>query len=455
MTLRLLRRRLLWQYLLTVGLLLAAAETALYLLVRWAGQRELDAALIKEIEKLTATVRMHDGKPWLPDSPSWNRGGLDGQSAIWQVLVGNGINVRRSQNLTSDQADLPALGGNALPLEQLGLANAEYGGDKLVRAARLRTVYRRTPKSPRRFNDDYHHWHDHGHNHAPWRGTMPDKMVFDIRAVIDRAPLDGRLTQLLFYLAAGFPMVLSLATVGGVWLIRRAVRPVEQSFARERRFTGAASHELRTPLTALRAEIEITLRRDRTPAEYEAALRRMDQLVARMTGLVEGLLILARARAGHLLTGAAEVPATELRAAIEAIIRLLPGHERIQLTCALPEDMHIAGDSLLLAVAVRNLVENALVHSPEGPVHLFLGTNAAGEVECTVSDSGSGFPEAILAAYRNGHTDTPPKKHNARTGLGLSITHAVIESHGGRLSLQNRPDGGGLAAIALPRIKMA
>jgi two-component system OmpR family sensor kinase len=227
---------------------------------------------------------------------------------------------------------------------------------------------------------------------------------------------------------------------------------VEQAMDRERRFTGAASHELRTPLTALRGEIEVTLRRERSPAEYADALRRMEGLVGRMTGVVEGLLVLTRARAGHLLLGAGTVVLSDLRQSLVEVVRLLPGHERVEFTCTAPDETEIVADILLLTLAVRNLVENALIHTPEGPIRLRLSSTLMGdELRCEVEDQGPGVPATVLQEHNSTVAEpTPPR--TGGTGLGLRIARAVVEAHAGRLVLENRPGAGHLATIYLPTV---
>jgi two-component system OmpR family sensor kinase len=224
------------------------------------------------------------------------------------------------------------------------------------------------------------------------------------------------------------------------------MRPVEAAMDRERRFTGAASHELRTPLTALRGEIEVTLRRERTPGEYAATLRRMEGLVARMSGVVEGLLVLTRARSGHLLVGAGTFTVEELGRAIDEVIRLLPGSERVAFTCSATEAMAVAGDSLLVALAVRNLVENALVHAPGSGVRVTLSSADGRGVRCDVEDTGPGLPVEVEA----GRDGILSSSRSGGAGLGLSIARAIVEAHGGEVRLANRAEGGCIASIRLP-----
>jgi signal transduction histidine kinase len=476
--LRTLRRQLLVQFLVTVALLLAAAEGALYWLVRSAHERELDAVLHKEVARLAAAVQYEKDRPLVDGKKSLERSQPDDYATTWQVLQTSGAPLAASPNLAGAAGDLPAVGGDAATVEVVHIADVEPPGAAPVRAARLLTTRKRPVRQPspeklrgkgkgkgdearERENDrerekDRDRENDRDHDRereqearrAKSRTAAPEEVTFDIRVVVDRSRLDGQLHQLGHYLLLGFPAALLVAGGGGMLLIRRAVRPVELAFERERRFTGAASHELRTPLTALRGEIEVTLRRERTPEEYTAALRRAEGLACRMTGLVEGLLLLARARAGHLLLGATRVPLAALHEAIGDALDVLPGRERVNLEWLADAEQGFTGDGLLVALAVRNLVENALIHAPDSRVDV-RAEAAGGGLGVTVRDTGPGVPAAVLDEFRRSGGQMPARP-NGRPGLGLSIARAVVEAHRGRLTLENVPEGGCRATLWLP-----
>jgi signal transduction histidine kinase len=99
---------------------------------------------------------------------------------------------------------------------------------------------------------------------------------------------------------------------------------------------------------------------------------------------------------------------------------------------------------------VRNLVENALLHG-RGPVSVDIGPQAGGGVRLTVADGGPGIPTDLLADF-NGRRGKAalPVPYKGRAGLGLSIARAIVEAHGGKLALTNRPGAGCLAEIVLP-----
>src|SRR5262245_30067432 len=104
-----LRRQLLVQYLVTVALLLAAAEGALYWLVRDANERELDAVLNKEVARLAAAVQYEKDRPNVDGKKSLERSRPDDYATVWQVLQGNGAPLASSPNLTGAAGDLPAV----------------------------------------------------------------------------------------------------------------------------------------------------------------------------------------------------------------------------------------------------------------------------------------------------------------------------------------------------------
>jgi two-component system OmpR family sensor kinase len=127
------------------------------------------------------------------------------------------------------------------------------------------------------------------------------------------------LESLLTLLLIGGPLLLVLSSAGAYVLAGRALRPVnellgrvEAALARERRFVSDASHELRTPLAALRVELELALRRKRTQAELEDALRSAMEEANRLSQLAEDLLVLARAEGSELPVRREQLVAAEV-----------------------------------------------------------------------------------------------------------------------------------------------
>lgn len=207
--------------------------------------------------------------------------------------------------------------------------------------------------------------------------------------------------------------------------------------AHQREFMASVSHELRTPITIARGHLELLERLDPgdTAAVTETAAVLRDEL-GRMGRLVEDLMAIARVdmddfvrpRAVDLVGWFEEL---ELRVAgltVAGDTRITP-----------PPPVTVTADPDRLAQAALNLVTNAHVHTPESTIVEVSASVDAGEVAITVADDGPGIPEAIrdevFAPFvRAGEAPSS-------TGLGLSVVQAVVDAHGGRISLASDASG--------------
>jgi two-component system OmpR family sensor kinase len=214
------------------------------------------------------------------------------------------------------------------------------------------------------------------------------------------------------------------------------------SEARLRTFAADASHELRTPLAAIRGYAELARRHPGTlPPDVEHALRRVESESARMSALVEDLLLLARLDAGRPLESA---PVDLTRLAIDAAsdARVAgPGH-RWQLE--LPDGpVVVRGDEQRLYQVLANLLSNARVHTPPGStVTVALGSSASGgTAELSVTDDGPGIPAELQPDLfeRFVRGDSSRSRAAGSTGLGLAIVAAVVGAHHGTVGVASRP----------------
>jgi two-component system OmpR family sensor kinase len=214
------------------------------------------------------------------------------------------------------------------------------------------------------------------------------------------------------------------------------------SEARLRTFAADASHELRTPLAAIRGYAELARRYSGTlPPEVEHALARVESESARMSALVEDLLLLARLDAGRPLESA---PVDLTRLAIDATsdTRVAGPDHRWQLD--LPHGpLLVRGDEQRLHQVLANLLSNARTHTPPGTtVTVALGL-AAGRpaAELSVTDDGPGIPAELQADVfeRFVRGDGSRSREAGSTGLGLAIVAAVIAAHHGTVTVSSRP----------------
>lgn len=225
--------------------------------------------------------------------------------------------------------------------------------------------------------------------------------------------------------------------------INRLLGRIAALLDQQRRFVADAAHELRSPLTALSVQAE-NLQHAELPPESRARLAALQAGIRRTAHLLEQLLALARYES--VSASRAEVTAFD-QVANRVLADMLPaaqsrgvdlGFERI-------ESVTVRADATALAVVVRNLVDNALRHTPDaGRVDLYLyaeRTNAIFRIE----DTGPGIGEPDLARvfepfYRG-------RSQGEGSGLGLSIVRRIVQSLRGRVALENISAAAGLRAV--------
>ncbi|MCX4856104.1 sensor histidine kinase [Streptomyces canus] len=227
----------------------------------------------------------------------------------------------------------------------------------------------------------------------------------------------------------------------------------QRSEERMRRFLADASHELRTPLASIAGYAEL-MNRGTDRIEPVLAWRRVSAESARMTGLVEDLLLLARLDEGRPLHSR-EVDLAALVAEAVWDARAAGNGHDWQLELSLDAPALVTGDEARLHQVVANLLSNARMHTP-------VGTRVVASVESTdercvirVRDNGPGIPPALLPTVfeRFTRADTSRSRADARSGgsgLGLAIAAAITGAHGGRIQVDSTP-GRTEFTIELPR----
>jgi len=328
--------------------------------------------------------------------------------------------------------------------------------------------------------------------------TLPLQAAGETYIVQLAYPLDdfnealARFRRILFLAS---PLLLLLASVGGYWLSRRALGPVdqvtrearsisaqnlssrlavpntgdelqrlsetlnamlerlEQAFRRITQFTADASHELRTPVALMRTRAEITLRRSRSEEEYRETLRRILEDLQRTSSLIENLMLLARADSGTAALERARIDMMESvnEACLEG--RALAESKQISLEAALPESpVWVYGDANSLRRLFLILLDNAVKYTPpQGRITLTLRSDD-GCAWVEVRDTGIGIAAQDLPHIfeRFFRADPARSRQTGGTGLGLSIGKWIAEAHGGTISASSRPGGGSAFEVRLP-----
>jgi two-component system OmpR family sensor kinase len=243
---------------------------------------------------------------------------------------------------------------------------------------------------------------------------------------------------------------LGLALNAMLGQIERAFAEREVVEQRLRHFVSDASHELRTPLTSMRGYAELLQRNpDMTRDDVLLAIRRIEDETRRMGLLVDDLLLLARLDQRRPLDRAP----VDLTAMInDAVSDARAADPERTVVARIAEPMTVTGDDLRLRQAVANLVRNALVHTPAGsPVEVSLQAQN-GHAEIDVIDHGPGVPVAQRAQiFERFHRADPLRSRDqGGSGLGLSISAAVVTAHGGSISVDDTPGGGATFRVELP-----
>ncbi|MBN1940184.1 MAG: HAMP domain-containing protein, partial [Candidatus Aminicenantes bacterium] len=289
-------------------------------------------------------------------------------------------------------------------------------------------------------------------------------------------------------------ILLSLASLGGVFIIRKALRPVgsvveaakristddlslriesrvrrdeigvlvdtfngmisrlEASVKRIKQFSGDVSHELRTPLTIIRGEIEVLRRKDRTAEEYRQTMDSVLEESARMNRIIDDLLLLSRLEAMTGRDFEAGIPLDEVLIQAFENRELLARGKGVALDLADPAPVRVRGEANLIERLIVNLIENAIRYTPPGGrVDVSLKVEGAAVV-LAVEDTGIGIPaEAIPRIFDRFYVVNESRsRESGGSGLGLAIVKEVAEAHGAAVEVQSAPGAGSRFIVRFP-----
>ncbi|MCB1262985.1 MAG: HAMP domain-containing histidine kinase [Mycobacterium sp.] len=233
--------------------------------------------------------------------------------------------------------------------------------------------------------------------------------------------------------------------------IAAALSTRQASESRVRQFVADASHELRTPLAAIRGYTELAQRRRaEVPDDVAHAMGRVQSEAERMTHLVEDLLLLARLDSGRPLQRE-PVDMSRLCADVVSDAHIAGPAHRWALEMPI-DPLYVSGDDARLHQVLANLLANARTHTPAGTA-VTVSVRAVGdEVVLEVADDGPGIPVALQAEVfeRFARGDTSRSRKAGSTGLGLAIVAAVVRAHDGTIEMFSVP-GRTVFTVRLPR----
>jgi heavy metal sensor kinase len=324
--------------------------------------------------------------------------------------------------------------------------------------------------------------------------------------------VEDALRTLFIILVITVPLALLVASLGGLFLANQALKPVDhitqtarmitsqnlnqrikslkvkdeisrlietfnemisrldQSFHQIRQFSSDASHELKTPLTILKGEVEVALRKERTPQDYEQILRSNLEEINRMSKIVDNLLLLARTETGDIRLFKEEVNLSQIVSDVVTHLTKLARSKDLQI--AAPnhqEDILLYGDGLRIRQMLFNLVENSIKYTePGGSISVSLKKNALDSlpgreqesydgVQIVVSDTGIGIAkedqEKIFSRFFR--VDKARSREQGGSGLGLSICKWIVEAHQGQITVESELGKGSRFIVKLPTLPPA
>ena len=300
---------------------------------------------------------------------------------------------------------------------------------------------------------------------AMGRALRPLRRVAHTAAAVTSVPLDRGEVRLAGRVDARD--IASTAEVGQVGTalndmldhVESALAQREASESTMRRFVADASHELRTPLATIRAYAQLSDRADAEEPEIRGNAALIDVEGVRMGALIDQLLVLARLDALPAL--AQDEVDLRLLLAEAVLAARLAGPDHVWILELGEDAALVRGDAGDLRRVVDNLLGNARVHTPERTTvrvrldEVRTGEGVApepaeGSVRLTVSDDGPGLPEAVRDTVfeRFARGETSRSREGGGTGLGMAIARAVVEAHGGTITLG--PGPGTTFVVMLP-----
>ena len=320
------------------------------------------------------------------------------------------------------------------------------------------------------------------------------RLVQLVQVAMSLEVVEAARSRFLLVLTGLLPLALGAAAAGGWFLAGRALRPVddmvetarriggadltrritaenahdelgrlaavlndmlgrlERSFDAARQFSADAAHELRTPLTILKGELEVALGTTAADAPYRRALESCLEEVDRLASLVEDLLFLARSDAGALAPSHERVDlasvVTDAAPALEALASRAGVAFRVEPSPAVP----VQGSAPLLFRVVFNLAENAVKHAGAG-AHVTVSTRSGGDrALLEVRDDGPGISAEDRERIFDRFYRADPARERGGSGLGLPLTRAIVQLHGGEIGVTSAPGTGACFRVELPLV---
>lgn len=259
----------------------------------------------------------------------------------------------------------------------------------------------------------------------------------------------GQLQEVILVLNGVLLLVVPLLA----WILTgRSLRPVQQMYDQQKQFVSDASHELRTPLTIMKGELDLALKRTRTPKEYRNALTATNSEVRRLQQLVDNLLTIARSEEKGFSSFAEAVDMTDIIHSVAHRLQPLARAKNVSLDTSFPRSQPmVLGVASMLEQLVENVLVNAVKFSPAGSQVNIRCSVYGKDVKVAVQDTGVGMSaDTLQHAFDRFYRENSARQGDG-FGLGLPICQMIAVQHQGDIAISSKPDKGTTVTITLPR----
>lgn len=275
-------------------------------------------------------------------------------------------------------------------------------------------------------------------------------------AVADQVELEDKYVDLITAFVVIAFAALFLVAAGGFFLVRKSTAPIERSIEFMRRFMADAAHELRTPITILRTRAEVALQQPREAANYVSALRGVEAEARRLGGIVDSLLVLARADAGEQQIDRARIFLDDIAVDAAGAAQIVARQKNVEVTVDEFEEAPVEGDPTLIRQLIMIVLDNAVKFTDAGgQVHVRVSMHE-GSPTFGVEDTGIGIKQEELSrVFQRFFRGETARSRTDGAGLGLSIASWIAREHGAEISLSSEPGKGTKVIVTFPRVTTA
>jgi signal transduction histidine kinase len=271
-------------------------------------------------------------------------------------------------------------------------------------------------------------------------------------AVADQVELEDRYADLIAAFGGVALAALVLVAAGGFLLVRKSTAPIERSVLFTRRFMADAAHELRTPITVLRTHAEVALQQPREAANYMSSLRGIEAEARRLGGIVDSLLVLARADSGERQIEHERFFLDDVAIDAAAAAQLVGRQKGVAVTVEEFEEAPIVGDPALVRQLLMILLDNAMKFTDVGGEVRVRVSMPQGVPTFVVEDTGIGItPEDLPRVFQRFFRGDTARARTEGAGLGLSIASWIAREHAAEIAMTSEPGNGTRVAIRFPR----